>query len=1354
MSIKGWSTGLVLALLLSLWPLHPVPPVAAQANYTCTITVPSDLYVTMGDGNALLPFTVTNTSPAGGASIDTVTLEFDASIYDLSAGLNAPTGWKILSKESGAGQTWIKYASTGVPYNIPPGGSLTFVVPVIGRSNGQFPAGPNDQTDALQSKRTLVEGGGKPFSYGTLPSWPRKALAVTLTAIPLSLPVGQAIRVELLIANRSTQPQTGIVTQLTSSGSGGISLLSGPVPPSIDLLSGTMRTQVYTYTATSAGNVLFTARANRGLYVTSGVATSEEVWIGNWTAYLSMSTATMVNGQEVKVWMHVQNNTLPSAGNVVPALSFIGSASATLVKGPTPVKINSIPPDSTGTFEWVYRITGSVGQTYQFRGYATDKDGRNTNIALSPVGTLGRYTVLPSPERVASGSTNLVIAFTVYNRGATVLDEVVFTIPPGWTINESSSYGGYNGNWNRNYNSGKDTMTFTSPSVARDLPVGEKATFYLYFTRVPTVAADTRYDFGTALSNNGIYQGGDTPTVLVTRYKVTLSAAPTTLPADGASTSRLTACVSEANTPVPNVWVNFLTTAGTLAAPIAQTGSNGCATLVLTAPISTEDINGTVTASYLTAAGSVALTFTGFNNANPLYVGGTLQPNGGQPGASVALTVDVINLGTRAVTLLPTSLIRFSDGTRVYQATLGASISLPVDARRTLSFQNASIDPAFTPGVYYPTLMLDGDVSGSNVQFIRPVTDPFAVGTAALQASLSATPALVVSLMDVTVVMTVRNTGLYPALNVTPSPLTPAGSGSVVLRSGPVPASVPALMPGEETTFTWVYRATGPGQVTWSGQASGTDSASGMAIVSPLVTSNIVTIARPGELHADYTGPATVNVGQTFTIRMEVVNAGGVAVNTIVPDPPFVSGPGGVIERSGPEPASLVSLAPGESGSFAWTYQAQSAGLVAWSGAVSGEDSVSHATVSTIATDHTLSIQTPAQLSCNIQARPLIAPTGSTIYITMTVTNSGGASAVNVAPSSLTTGGSGAVTLLDGPFGAPVTIPGGSSRQFTWQYRALQSGSATWRGFAQGSDGNSGETVSSAPCDSNSITIQPAAYLISSLSATPDAVGLSEIVTVFMRVDNVGEVEAQNVTPSTLTLSDGTLFTLLSGPTPASSRIGAGQSVTYTWTYRSATNKTGVNTWRGNATGRDALTGAQVSSAPTTSNAVTVYDIVPEKVARTSSPGYAQPDETFTYEITLRNTSNQNVTLQSLRDTLPAGVSYVETVGATVPPLPPTVAGQTVTWNWDPSGMAPTIRAHDVFTLTFRARVGNTPGTYCNTVAFTRLSGDTTLRTHLACFDLGWREFNIIAQAGNQRIRVHVRLVNGRPIILSWEYLP
>ncbi len=1353
--IKLKSLTLLLLALGLLLPVQPYPALA-QTTRTCTITLPPDTYVTMGDGNALLPFTVTNTTTLINASIDTVTLEFDASIYDLSEGINAPAGWKILAKEVGAGQTWIRYSSTGIPYNIPPGGSLTFWVPVIGRSNGQFPNAPNDQIDSLQSKRTEVEGGGYPFSCGTLPSWPRKSLAVSVFPLPLSLPVGAALRVEVQVSNRSSVTQNGITPALSYTGSGQLTPVAGPVPPTVDLASGTSRTVVYTYTAQAPGNVLFRAAASRGPYVTSGVVNSETVWIGAWTSRIVLSSLSAVSGQEIKVWMVVQNNTMPSAGNVVPTLTAGGTASATLVRGPTPVKINSIPPGSFGVFEWTYRITGNPGDSFWFSGYATDKDGRTTNTATSATGRLARYAVIPSPQRIASGSTNFTIDFTVYNNGATPISSVVFTIPPNWAINEAGSGGGYGGNWNKNYNPGKNTMTFTAPSSGQVLPPGSSARFTLAFAAGPTVNVDTPYDFGTSLWSGSVYQGGDTPTVLVTRYKVTLTAQPATLPADGSSTTQLTARLTQNNQPVGGAWISFASTAGTLASPIAITDANGYARVLLTAPISTVTLNAQAKAWYLNAEGYASLTFTGFDNANPLYVGGTLAPTAGQPGETITFSLDAINLGTRDISLSTDTALHFSDGTRTYRATLSAPVSLPVDARRSLTFRATQLDPAFTPGQYYPTVDFVGTVNAQEVIFVRPVTDPFAVGVAALRASLQAAPALVVTGMTINVTLNVTNVGLNPALNVTPSALGLSGSGSASLLSGPVPASLATLLPGESGSFSWTYRADAAGQVRWTGSVSGTDSQTGQNVQSPPATSNTVTIAAPAALQAAFSGPASANIGQTFTIQLQVTNQGGVTANGITPAPPTLSGSGSAMLLSGPDPASLPALQPGESGSFSWTYQGTAAGTVTWNGQVSGVDSVSGQPVSAAASPTSVIIQRPAALSCVLHARPLLAPTGATLYLTMTVANTGDASAVAVVPSPLTPSGSASVTLLDGPIGAPVTIPGNSSRDITWQYRGLTSGTVEWSGWASGQDGNTGASIHSAPCPSNQVIVTPAPYLVSTLDAVPDAVGLGETVAVRMRVQNLGERRALNVTPSSLTLSNPPLFTLTSGPTPPSAAsLDPGASVTFTWQYRASPAQTGVNRWRGYATGTDETGMAQLRSATSSSNEVEVYDVVLEKSARTSVSGQAQPGEVFVYQILLRNTSAQTVRIVTISDLLPSGISYVETISATLPPDPPVVNGQTVTWSWNNQPQIPVIPPGGHFELLFRARVAsNATGTLCNTAAFTRQGGQVTTRSGLACLEVGYPEYFITTKAGQQVIRVRVRLERGRLIILSWEYLP
>ena len=78
--------------------------------------------------------------------------------------------------------------------------------------------------------------------------------------------------------------------------------------------------------------------------------------------------------------------------------------------------------------------------------------------------------------------------------------------------------------------------------------------------------------------------------------------------------------------------------------------------------------------------------------------------------------------------------------------------------------------------------------------------------------------------------------------------------------------------------------------------------------------------------------PATVNVGQSITVRLTVTNGGTSEATGVAPVSIAVTGTGTVGAPTGPDPATIASLAPGASGTFTWTYPATGAGTLAFSG--------------------------------------------------------------------------------------------------------------------------------------------------------------------------------------------------------------------------------------------------------------------------------------------------------------------------------------------------------------------------------------------------------------------------------------
>jgi uncharacterized repeat protein (TIGR01451 family) len=99
----------------------------------------------------------------------------------------------------------------------------------------------------------------------------------------------------------------------------------------------------------------------------------------------------------------------------------------------------------------------------------------------------------------------------------------------------------------------------------------------------------------------------------------------------------------------------------------------------------------------------------------------------------------------------------------------------------------------------------------------------------------------------------------------------------------------------------------------------------------------------------------------------------------------------------------------------------------------------------------------------------------------------------------------------------------------------------------------------------------------------------------------------------------------------------------------------------------------------------------PLSTTKTADASSASPGATDGYTITIHNPNAQDVTLNSITDTLPAGFSYVagSTTGATT--SNPTVNGQNLTW----AGPINAPHGTDA-TLHFQVHVASTNGTYFN----------------------------------------------------------
>lgn len=108
-----------------------------------------------------------------------------------------------------------------------------------------------------------------------------------------------------------------------------------------------------------------------------------------------------------------------------------------------------------------------------------------------------------------------------------------------------------------------------------------------------------------------------------------------------------------------------------------------------------------------------------------------------------------------------------------------------------------------------------------------------AVALASLDTCISLKPGIVYPLGQITVIMSVTNSGAMQVDSVQPGALIKLGAVNVNFVSGPVPASI-SLAPAAAGYFTWVYTAaTSPtGTLSFSGSAQGIENPSGLTVTT------------------------------------------------------------------------------------------------------------------------------------------------------------------------------------------------------------------------------------------------------------------------------------------------------------------------------------------------------------------------------------------------------------------------------------------------------------------------------------------------------------------------------------------
>jgi hypothetical protein len=477
-----------------------------------------------------LTFTITNTSPVTGHRLNEIVLQINAGNYDLD-GAVAPPGWRVAKVDRGLKKVIFDANGSCPALGLASGQSASFTMNVIGADATTDQLGETFTANKTSATETCTNS--KFGNYTGNPVWNRVGLDAKVLVSPRTLDLGSTVTVSVAVTNRTATSTGGdnIVTVSPTapsmSGTGGFALQSGPSPPSLTLTTDQTGTFNYTYVATARGVVQFSAGAqNAAATVTSPRATSLDTDVGIFPGQVSISPAQATTGSLVTVLFVVSNNTTDVYTNVAPnPLTVTGTATASLVSGPTPASVATLAPGNSTAFKWTYTVSGNANDTFQFTGQAV-ATRNGVGISSDPVGSgtgqIILYGVTPSPASLLTGSTNRTISYTIFNGGSLNMTSVKLITPDG-TIFHTPAPGNTTG-WT--VKSGQRGFTWTANTTADQLAVGTSKTFSVTYASVGPVTQTTTYSHKFVLTdtdgNTSRAEGG--VTIFINRAMPNVSA--------------------------------------------------------------------------------------------------------------------------------------------------------------------------------------------------------------------------------------------------------------------------------------------------------------------------------------------------------------------------------------------------------------------------------------------------------------------------------------------------------------------------------------------------------------------------------------------------------------------------------------------------------------------------------------------------------------------------------------------------------------------------------------------------------------------------------------------------------------
>ncbi|MEK7477648.1 MAG: hypothetical protein AAB152_18670 [Candidatus Coatesbacteria bacterium] len=819
-----------------------------------------------------LPVTYTITvANTGEVTIQNLTVVDTVSAVVAGPAAGTPPGWAapvVTSVVSGTRFVW-----TGAGLVLGPGTSTTFTIAgtygVVGNptqvSNTAYATGGISCAQVMHYSNTV----------GAL-ILPPAALAGSMSVLPNPQSVGHIFLLTLTVTDTGAAGANGVSPAAPLvTGSGAAVLVSGPIPsPPVALAGGGAVTFTWTYTATVAGNLLFTVTVTGTDAVSAGALSivRSAAMVVQSAASLAGTLACSPNpaaaGATVQAVLTVTNSGAAAVQGATPAIQVnAGSGLLTLLSGPSPAGPLTIPGGAAQSFTWTYSMTGAgvVSLTATVAGLDVNAGtpvvvaGSSVVTVAVPASLVSVMAVSPSPGYVGYW---LTVDLTVTNTGGASAGGIT----PSLTVATGASL--------------VAAVNGPVPAGPVTLPGGSSVTFRWTYS----VSGAGAVSFSaSATGTDGTF------------FTAAISGAAGGVTLQTAGTLAAGLAVTP---PVASLWQQLVTveltvtntggaTVNTVAPALQVNRGAGVLTLlsgpVPAGPVSiASGLSQTFVWTY-TASGAGWLSFTGTGTGVDTAGGGTVGAAASasatmQTGANLvcALAATVPSpLGARQPITLVLTVTNTGDAAAIgalpsadvgpAPETAGEKVGGPVPAgpvaipgHGTVAFtwivQAIQAPPTLT---FTVTVEAQDANSGAPLAAARTTAALVVSADGRLVASAETSPVEVREGETAEIRLTVENTGISDVLNVQPS-LTLADPRLAKVVSGPVPTGGLTLTATGSVVFVWRVTAQREGHLVYTAAVTGVDSNSGAPLSAGVDAVETFVEIRPARFFKVKKGSALV----------------------------------------------------------------------------------------------------------------------------------------------------------------------------------------------------------------------------------------------------------------------------------------------------------------------------------------------------------------------------------------------------------------------------------------------------------------------------------------------------------------